>query len=229
MSPTPVAAMSPTARPIPVSSDLGDTAIEASSDLGDTTAVTKLADSSDSRVTRTSKEPLTNLLESSSGADARLAPSNSQTEKQGGASEKGKRRKKQATELPDSWSPNLQSVNNGERLGLSAAEFSREAQKFRNHAKQNARTAVRWDAAFDNWLIKAAEFLNKSPAVQTTNGSAQVIEFKALPDSAAFQAWRTHYRDTGQNAMVRELDRRIEEGRPFNFPSEWSPDCAVRS
>jgi helix-turn-helix protein len=216
-------------RPIPVSSDLGDTAIEASSDLGDTTAVTKLADSSDSRVTRTSKEPLTNLLESSSGADARLAPSNSQTEKQGGASEKGKRRKKQATELPDSWSPNLQSVHNGERLGLSAAEFSREAQKFRNHAKQNARTAVRWDAAFDNWLIKAAEFLNKSPAVQTTNGSAQVIEFKALPDSAAFQAWRTHYRDTGQNAMVRELDRRIEEGRPFNFPSEWPPDCAVRS
>jgi hypothetical protein len=106
---------------------------------------------------------------------------------------------------------------------LSAAEFSREAQKFRNHAKQNARTAVRWDAAFDNWLIKAAEFLNKSPAVQTTNGTAQVIEFKALPDSAAFQAWRTHYRDTGQNAMVRELDQRIEEGRAFSFPSEWPP------
>jgi DNA-binding GntR family transcriptional regulator len=44
-------------RPIPVSSDLGDTAIEASSDLGDTTAVTKLADSSDS----VSQEPLKNL------------------------------------------------------------------------------------------------------------------------------------------------------------------------
>lgn len=109
---------------------------------------------------------------------------------------------------------------------MSASEISREAQKFRNHAKQNARTAVRWDSAFDNWLIKAAEFLNKSPPQQTANGSAQILEFKAMPDSPAFQAWRTHFRDSGQNAMVRELDRRVEENRAFNFSSEWPPGFA---
>ena len=49
----------------------------------------------------------------------------------------------------------------------------------------------------------------------------------AMPNSPAFQAWRTHYRDNGMNAMVRELDRRVEENRAFSFPAEWPPNHAA--
>jgi biotin operon repressor len=126
--------------------------------------------------------------------------------------------KKEETEIPESWTPNQQSIQKGEALGLTGAEISREVQRFRNKAKEKARTAVRWDAAFDNWLIKAAEFMGRSPPSQ-----AKQEGYSAEPCSAEFQAWRTHARDNGRQAFVRELDSRALEGRPFVFDARWPP------
>jgi Helix-turn-helix domain len=195
---------------VTASSDLGVTATETSSDLGVTGALTWEVNSSDSRVIRTSKEPPNNLLESHES-------------KKGEFEKRGKRRKPE-TPLPDNWTPSIASMDKAKRRSLSDADISRELEKFRNHARQNDRRCRDWDAAADNWMIRAAEFRGQMP--HTTNGPAQVIEFKFRPGSAEFEAWRTHYRDTGQNSAVRELDRRREENRPFDFPSQWPPNHA---
>ena len=129
----------------------------------------------------------------------------------------GNSRKKAAIALSDAWLPNSSSTQKAQKLGLTQAEIGREREKFRNHARQNDRRAVNWDAAFDNWCIKAAEFLNRAPLEAKTDG------FSAPPGSPEFQAWRTHFRDTNQKGFVGELDKRQLEGRAFNFASQWPP------
>lgn len=133
---------------------------------------------------------------------------------------KGKSRK---IEIPDNWKPSNDSLNKAEGLGLTPQEIARETQRFRNHAKEKARQCVRWDSAFDNWCLKAAEFLNRSPPVSAKSG------FSALPGSAEFQAWRTFFRDGGKAALVRILDQREMEGRPFEFEMQWPPQSRVQS
>jgi hypothetical protein len=74
-----------------------------------------------------------------------------------------KGRKSPKTSISDSWTPNIASVDKAERLGFVRAEISVEAEKFRNHAKENDRRSADWDAAFDNWMIRGAGFLNRKP------------------------------------------------------------------
>ncbi len=131
--------------------------------------------------------------------------------------ERGNSRKRTKTRIPDDWCPKNDSVEGGQRLGFSAAEIGREAQRFKNHAREKDRMAVLWDAAFDNWLIKAAEYANKSPPSEKTEF------FPALPGSPEFQAWHAHWRDAGNSVMLRELAQRELEGRAFKFASQWPP------
>jgi hypothetical protein len=134
----------------------------------------------------------------------------------------GKSRKKAAHPLPDDWSPGSESKQKAQALGLTIAEIDRETQKFKNYARQNDRRVVLWDAAFDNWCIKAAEFLNRSPpTIKSTAAS-----FPARPDSPRGKAWRTYWRDLNTptaRSMVRELDRRQLEGREYPFEAPWPP------
>jgi hypothetical protein len=120
-------------------------------------------------------------------------------------------------EIPDDWKASTDSTQKAQKLGLSLTEIGREAEKFRNHARQNERKCVRWDSAFDNWCIRAAEYLNRAPPTQKTNG------FSAPPGSAEFSAWRTFARDTSKQSLVRILDQRELEGRSFEFESQWPP------
>lgn len=62
-----------------------------------------------------------------------------------------------ARELAPDWEPNAKHSAYAEANGINLAV---EVQRFRNHADQNARTVVRWDAAFSNWLIGAYERRN---------------------------------------------------------------------
>lgn len=130
--------------------------------------------------------------------------------------DRGLTRKGVKTRIPDEWRPSSTSISDASSLGFTEAEVLRESQKFRNHAKQNERMVVRWDSAFDNWLIKAAEFANKTPP------QAKIELYPAAPGSPEFQAWRTFWRDS-KNPMLRELDQRELEGRPFKFEAKWPP------
>lgn len=63
-------------------------------------------------------------------------------------------RKKTARELDLSWQPNDKHAALASEYGLN---LEVEATRFRNHAESIGRVAIRWDAAFNNWLSKAVE------------------------------------------------------------------------
>jgi hypothetical protein len=64
-------------------------------------------------------------------------------------------------ELPDDWEPNDQHRERAAGLGV---DVDREAEAFRAHAASVARKAVRWDAAFTQWLLKARPTLTPAAA-----------------------------------------------------------------
>lgn len=74
-----------------------------------------------------------------------------------GAKGRAKARKSPEIPLPPDWKPSAAALAWGAEHGFQRHEVDREAEKFRNHADQNDRRAVRWDAAFGNWLLGAEE------------------------------------------------------------------------
>lgn len=81
-------------------------------------------------------------------------------------------RSSRATQIPPDFQPDWKAAA---ATGLSRSEAEREFLKFKNHAAQNGRTCVNWQAAWSNWCIKAAEFLGKPPPIAgPANGSAPV-------------------------------------------------------
>jgi hypothetical protein len=73
-------------------------------------------------------------------------------------------RKKPATPLPATWSPNEAHTQYAEAEGI-ALDF--QAERFRTHAEANDRRLVNWDAAFKNWLLKAERTTKTKPAANS--------------------------------------------------------------
>lgn len=71
------------------------------------------------------------------------------------ATTKKSRKRTNATQLPDGWSPGPYVIPNG-------VDAKRELERFRNHAQTNGRTAKDWQAAWRNWLLKAEEYARPS-------------------------------------------------------------------
>lgn len=67
--------------------------------------------------------------------------------------------------LPSSWAPTTEHFAKAKELGV---DIVREAEAFRLHAETYDRKAVRWNAAFTSWLLKAKPTMPK-PAVDWMN------------------------------------------------------------
>ena len=76
-------------------------------------------------------------------------------EREQGAAAQGGRRGKRATQLPKSFEPDGTCEAKARQLGV---DLKTELETFTNHALANGRSAKDWQAAFRNWLIKAAQF-----------------------------------------------------------------------
>lgn len=86
-------------------------------------------------------------------------------------SERKNRKKGNATPLPDGYllPPKVESYALSQ--GLSKPECNRDHQRFCNHAKQNDRRCVDWEAAERNWMLGSAERLGRTPiAAVDANG-----------------------------------------------------------
>ncbi len=57
-----------------------------------------------------------------------------------------------STRIPDDWAPSAEHIAKAKELGISLA---REVEAFRLHAEAHDRHAVRWNAAFSSWMMKA--------------------------------------------------------------------------
>ena len=71
-------------------------------------------------------------------------------------------RRQPETRLPDNIKIGPDILEYGATLGIDSVGVSRELERFKNHAATNDRRCRNWNAAFRNWLIKAAE-LNPPP------------------------------------------------------------------
>ena len=75
-------------------------------------------------------------------------------------------RSKKGTRLPEDWQPSPDLIVTATKLGLSAAQFDREVEKFRDywHAKPGAGgVKLDWDGTARNWMRTAAERANPPP------------------------------------------------------------------
>lgn len=69
-------------------------------------------------------------------------------------------RKAPATPIPDGWAPTEAHAAKAKELGV---DLHTEKEKFIAHAQANDRRQVKWDAAFNQWLIKSAEYKQTRP------------------------------------------------------------------
>jgi hypothetical protein len=158
-------------------------------------------------------------LTSSEGGAATSKKVEGKKGKNGNSRKQGKR-KKPVTDFPLNFKAS-DSYAYGGGLGLSQAEVDRACGKFKGHWVALGKQFADWDQAFRNWLDKDAEYLGRKPKGEpSTNGAT--VEFPMMLETPQGQAWRTYYRDT-KPGMVRMLDQRQQEGRPWSFESEWPP------
>lgn len=113
----------------------------------------------------------------SAHTEARVKEGRKEGEGEGEGSTTGARRAKRAVQIPDTWEPTAAHKEQASELHLN---LTTEADKFRDHARANGRTAKDWDAAFRNWLRKAAEYV----------GNVRALPGRPAPDEPAWMAAR---------------------------------------
>lgn len=125
---------------------------------------------------------------------------------------------KRSISLPKDFEPDWSAATS---LGFTQVEAAREFEKFKNYAALKGRTCLDWQAAWRNWCIKAAEFVNKQPP--KPDGPKMATLRAGQP---GWDQWKAHYRDTGQNNKAAQMDRFASEGKEMTFPTEQPPRAA---
>ena len=82
------------------------------------------------------------------------------------------RSKPRAHQLPADWAPTPQHLAYAQQHGL---QLEHEAGKFRLHAEAQCRLAVRWNAAFAQWLMRATEYRATSPQARSSAPSNEPV------------------------------------------------------
>lgn len=118
--------------------------------------------------------------------------------------------------LPDNYAIPDRIQAYGVSQGLTTGEITREHQRFCNHAKQNDRRCVEWEAAERNWLLIAAEKLGRLPP--EAPGSPPANDGKIeITDPEQLEAWDNFARAKGGKSFPRNARG------GWRFPSAWPP------
>lgn len=124
-------------------------------------------------------------------------------------------RRKAKTPLPDGFRMSSENELYAKDLGFNEYERKREHDKFCNHAKQNDRRCVNWNAAEHNWLTNAAEFAGKRSVSEADIVEDNMVE---VIDQRALEAWDAYGRKTNGRPYPRD-----KKGG-WRFPSKFPPD-----
>ena len=126
-------------------------------------------------------------------------------------------RSKKGTRLPEDWKPSSDLIVKATELGLSASQFDREVEKFRDYWLGRAGSAgvkLDWEATARNWMRSAAERLNPPPRntpIVASTPAASVWINRGTPQ------WHAWTRVKGREPYVSV--RNGDEGAFFR--SEW--------
>lgn len=132
-----------------------------------------------------------------------------------------KSRKKPNVTWPDAFKADREYMR---QYGFSDADFAREYERFKNHAKSTDRRCADWDAAWRNWVLKAAEFAGKS---RKSDANTSVEVFQVWPGTPEWKAWMEFLRTSPKNrfaysAMVETENIGIDKAHAFS--TRWPPD-----
>ncbi len=127
-----------------------------------------------------------------------------------------KSRKKPSVPIADDWVPDSKGVEYAKAQGLTEKEASREAERFRNNARQNDRRCADWPAAWRNWVLKSSEFLGRAPPPSDAPSSVELPGFYAAFDSPELVAWEQYERAIGKSTP------RDKHGG-WRFETQWPP------
>ncbi len=106
------------------------------------------------------------------------------------------------------------------KRGLLDGEIAREWDRCKNHALSSGRRSANWDAAWDNWCLKAVELAGREPNTDTPAAVAPAPGFYAAADSAELAAWDAHARATRGRNCPRDRNG------GWRFPAQWPPRAA---
>lgn len=101
-------------------------------------------------------------------------------------------RSKKGTRLPEDWQPNPDLIATATKLGLSAAQFDREVEKFCDYwASKPGSQGVKldWDATARNWMRSAAERANPPPRNSSAPAQTPATGVWIKRGSPQWQAW----------------------------------------
>lgn len=127
-----------------------------------------------------------------------------------------KSRKGNAIALPDSYCLPDKVRAYGAAQGLSSSEMDREHQRFCNHAKQNDRRCVDWEAAERNWFLGSAEKLGRSPPVTSSSSDPDDTTVE-VTDLDQLAAWDEYSISRGGKSFPRNARG------GWRLPSKWPP------
>ncbi len=116
--------------------------------------------------------------------------------------------------LSADWKPNEGHYAKAAELNIPKAAVDAKAEDMRIWAGSTGALKLDWDLTFHGFLRRDAPKL----AVVGSSTAATIT-----PQSPSWNAWKAHYRDTGQNFKAGHMDKSASDGKAFTVPSEYPP------
>jgi hypothetical protein len=99
--------------------------------------------------------------------------------------------------LPETFLPSLETLDTGRKRGLTDADLTDELEKFRDWANAaTGQVSIKrdWQAAFRNWIKRAADEKRRKPQARTSHGQDMRDAFDAVDDHIAGRRAAAGYR-----------------------------------
>src|SRR6185503_17782540 len=108
---------------------------------------------------------------------------------------------------PQTWAPKDEHYAKAALLNVPRSAVDAKAEDMRIWAGSTGALKVDWDLTFHGFLRRDAPKLAQAPPA----GALPAI----TPTSRSWNAWKAHYRDTGQNFKESHMDKCASDGKPF--------------
>lgn len=115
---------------------------------------------------------------------------------------------------PPDWKPGEQHYAKAAELNIPRSAVDAKAEDMRIWAGSTGALKVDWDLTFHGFLRRDAPKLAQAPPNTA---------FTITPASRSWNAWKSHFRDTGKNFQAGQMDKSASDSKPFTVVSEWPP------
>jgi hypothetical protein len=121
--------------------------------------------------------------------------------------------------LSADWKPSEVHFTKAAELNIPRSAVEAKAEDMRIWAGSTAALKADWDLTFHGFLRRDA------PKLAVTPRAGPMLTI--TPSDRSWNAWKSHFRDAGQNGRAAIMDKCASDGKPFTVQSEWPPGMAA--